>query len=85
MVGSFLSRSKGCVGTGDGVEEGIGVTGRTVTGAGVVVAGAVAVAGVGEAISLLHETNSKVPRTPSRERRFAQASHRISETAFAKL
>lgn len=85
MVGSFLSRSKGCVGTRDGVEEGIGVTGRTVTGGGVVVAGAVAVAGVGEAISLLHDTNSRVPRTPGREMRFAQASHRISETAFAKL
>ena len=87
MVGLFLSRSKGYVGTGEGVEEGIGVTGRTVTGGGVVVAGAVAVAGVGvgEAISLFHDTNSKGPRTPSRERRFAQASHRISETAFAKL
>ena len=53
--------------------------------AGREVAVAVGAAGIGEASSLLHETNSKVPKIPKRERWFAAASHRISETAFAKL
>ena len=65
------------------IEDRIGVTDKMIISRGV--AEEVGLAVIGKAASLRHDTNSKIPKDPKQERRFAAAGHRISETAFAKL